>query len=76
MDMNKTSGMAFREAWFAMLNGKKVKLPSWAGYWAFENGTIMMHCKDGSILDIRESQNVGYTMSNIAADDWMIVDAR
>ena len=69
MDMNKTSGMAFREAWFAMLNGKKVKLPSWAEYWAFENGTIMMHCKDGSILDIRESQNVGYTMSTIASDD-------
>lgn len=24
MDMNKTSGMAFREAWFAMLNGKRL----------------------------------------------------
>ena len=40
--MNKYSKgpMPFRYAWFQMLNGKKVKLPSWAGYWAWEDGTI------------------------------------
>lgn len=72
MDLNKKTDMTFREAWFAMLNGKKVKLPSWAGYWAFESNTIMMHCKDGAVIDIRATENVAYTMSNVAANDWML----
>ena len=74
MNLNKKDGMAFREAWFAMLNGEKVKLPSWAGYWAFESGTNMMHCKDGAVIDIRATENVAYTMSNVASNDWMIAN--
>ena len=72
MDLNKTIGMNWREAWFSMLNGKKVKLPTWSGFWAWENQTIMMHCKDGSVIDIRKSENVSYTMTNIASNDWLI----
>ncbi len=34
MNRYKTKDMDFREAWFAMLNGKRVKLSSWGGYWA------------------------------------------
>ena len=74
--MNKYSKgpMPFRYAWFQMLNGKKVKLPSWAGYWAWEDGTIKMHCRDGSVSDIRETDNPVYTFTNIASDDWIVVD--
>jgi hypothetical protein len=57
-----------------MLDGKKIKLPSWSGYWAWENNTIMMHCRDGSVLDIRETDNPAYTFSNVASDDWMVID--
>lgn len=28
----------------------------------------------GDLLDIRETQMVEYTMSNILSDDWMIVE--
>ena len=66
--------MNFREAWFQMLNRKKIKLPSWSGYWAWENGTIMMHCKDGSVIDIRKTDNATYTFSNIASNDWQVVE--
>ena len=66
--------MDFRHAWFQMLNGKKVKLPHWAGYWAWENNTIMMHCRDGKVLDIRETDNPVYTFSNVASGDWMVVE--
>lgn len=40
----------------------------------------MMQCRTkddgekGDLLDIRETQAVEYTMSNILSDDWMIVD--
>ena len=60
--------MDFRHAYFEMLSGRAVRLPDWSGYWAWENGTIMMHSKDSSALDIRHTQNPGYTFTNIASE--------
>lgn len=74
MNSSKKATLPFRYAWFQMLEGKKIKLPSWSGYWAWENNTIMMHCRDGSVLDIRETDNPAYTFSNVASDDWMVID--
>jgi len=31
-----------------------------------------MHCRDGGIVDIRESEDVFYTLNNIASDEWMV----
>lgn len=67
--------MPFRQAWFEMLNGKKIKLPSWGGYWSWENGTIMIHTRDGEILDIRETKNPSYTFDNIASNDWEVMQS-
>lgn len=68
--------MKFTEAFKAMKSGAKVKLPSWGGYWYWddEKQTIMMHCKDGTVLDIRETQVVEYTTMNICSDEWVIAD--
>lgn len=73
--------MKFSEAFQEMKKGNKVKLPSWSGYWAWENETIMMHCRSqdsdegqGSIIDIRETQRPEYTFDNIASEDWIIAD--
>ena len=66
--------MDFRHAFFEMLNGKAVRLPGWSGYWVWENGTIMMHCKDGSIIDIRQATNMSYTFFNIASKDWEVCE--
>lgn len=65
--------MNFRKAWKAMLSGKKVKRPFWDGYWAWEAGTIMIHERDGNVMDIRSTQHVAYTFDNIASKDWVIV---
>lgn len=75
--------MKFEQAFEAMKQGVKVKLPSWSGYWCWdtEKGTIMMHCRprdtdkgQGPVLDIRETQRVDYTLQNILSDEWMIAD--
>ena len=66
--------MKFRKAWKKMLKGKKVRRPFWKGYWAWENGTIMMHLREGGAMDIRDTDHVAYTFDNIAAKDWEIVD--
>lgn len=67
--------MTFKTAFSFMKDeGKKVKLPSWGGYWYWddEKQTIIMHTKDGKELDIRETDNVAYTMSNICELSWEI----
>lgn len=68
--------MKFTEAFKAMKDGKKVKLPSWGGYWYWdeEKQTIMMHTKEGNILDIRDTQRVEYTLENIMSDEWVLAD--
>lgn len=66
--------MDFRHAWFELLNGKKIKLPNWSGFWKWENNTIKMHTHDGKVMDIRDTDNVAYTFSNIADNNWVVVD--
>lgn len=74
--------MRFVEAFEAMKTGKKVKRPTWAGYWMWdsEKETIQMHCRgdepdiEGAVLDIRETKMVEYTLRNILSDDWVIAD--
>ena len=67
--------MIFKTAYNLMKNkGKKIKLPSWGGYWYWDNEkeTIMIHTKDGDELDIRSTENVDYTISNINSTEWII----
>lgn len=68
--------MTFKRAFEAMKYGAKVKLPSWAGYWSWdeEEQTIMMHCKDGKVIDIRNTDRFLYTISNILSDEWQFAD--
>ena len=73
--------MNFVEALNVMKNGAKVKLPSWGGYWYWdpEKETVMIQCRpqdsdQGKLLDIRETQRVEYTLSNVASDEWVIAD--
>lgn len=76
-------GMSFAEAFKRMKAGAKVKLPSWGGYWFWdaEKQSIMMQCRpkdsdkgQGDLLDIRETQRVEYTLSNILSNEWLIAD--
>ena len=68
--------MKFKEAFKAMKEGHKVKLPSWAGYWVYDpdGDRIMMHCKGGDVLEIRETEKLSYTLDNICSDEWIIAD--
>ena len=68
--------MKFEDALKTMKSGEKVKLPSWGGYWYWnpEKEAIIMHTKDGQELDIRETQNVEYTLQNILSDEWTLAD--
>lgn len=66
-------GMNFKEALKEMKRGIPMKLPSWGGYWCWdeENQTIIMYTKDNQRLDIRETQRVEYTLQNVLSDEWI-----
>lgn len=66
--------MNFKEAFATMKNGGKVKLPSWGGYWAWENETIMMHTKDGESINLLDTQRPQYTFENLASDEFVVAD--
>ena len=66
--------MKFIDAIELLKQGKKIKLPSWSGYWVKEDDTVKMYCKDGRVLDIRETEDVFYTLSNIASEDWKLAE--
>lgn len=68
--------MLFKEALEMMKNGANVKLPSWGGYWFWDDdkNTIVMHTKDGKEMDIRETEVVEYTTMSILSDEWIVAD--
>lgn len=67
--------MDFKQALEAMKQGKKVKLPSWGGYWEYDanrNG-IVIHTKEGNVL-YNCTERLLYTAENIISDEWVIAD--
>lgn len=69
----EANNMPFRQAFYEMLNGKRIAHELWkGGYWAWENNTIMIHCYDGKVLDIRETENTAYTFGFIVEDRWYV----
>lgn len=65
--------MKFCEAYEALKQGALIKCPEWAGYWKWENDSIKIHCKDGEIIDIRETIEVDYTIGFLFREDWEFV---
>lgn len=66
--------MNFTQAYAFMKQGKKVKLPSWCGYWELKNDTINMYTKDNRVVNIKDMENVLYTLDNICSDEWEVAD--
>lgn len=68
--------MKFECALKQMKNGEKMKLPSWGGYWYWdeEKQTVIMHTIDGRELDIRKTEVVEYTLLNCTSDEWIVAN--
>ncbi len=65
--------MSFAGAVFALMRGHKVKRRHWTGYWQMEDGELVIHTHDGRTLNIKETTDIIYTLSNCACDDWEII---
>ena len=68
--------MDFTSAFVSMQQGHKVTRTTWKGYWCILNGEIIMVTKDGKAVNLRESPDMIYTISNMLCDDWGVCDDR
>ena len=70
--------MRFAQALDMMKHGIPMKLPSWGGYWCWDEDaeTIIMYTKDNHRMDIRETQRVEYTLLNVLSDEWIPADGK
>ena len=71
--MNQRTYSELASALFALKRGHKIKRHHWTGYWKLENGEVMMHTWDGKCINVRDSEDMLYTMENMACNDWEIV---
>ena len=65
--------MNFTKAFEALKAGYKIKLAHWSGYWKLESGKVIMHCKDGKDIDLQDSEDILYTLSAMASDEWEVL---
>ena len=67
--------MDFKQAYKLMKHGRPVRRQGWRGYWYWDahKKTIIIMCGDGPVMDIRATEDVDFTMSNILSDDWEVV---
>ena len=68
--------MDFTSAFISMQHGHKVTRTTWTGYWCILNGEIVMVTKEGKAINLRESPDMMYTISNMLCDDWGVCDDR
>lgn len=66
--------MNFASAFISLQRGHKIKRHHWTGFWKLEDGMIMMHTYDNKIIRLVDTEDVMYTISNCACDDWEIAD--
>jgi hypothetical protein len=64
----KTTNLNYTQAYGAMENGEKIKLPEWTGYWYMEGNIIKVCTRKGEILE------TPYIADYKTRTDWAICD--
>jgi hypothetical protein len=64
--------MNFKEALKYLRQGLPIKRKYWEGYWIKEEEKVIIHLKEGDNLDLQDTNDIIFTLSNIAEDDWEI----
>lgn len=77
--LKKEGIMKFKKAFKAMKHGQNIKLPSWDGYWCWDEDKeiiIMRHIyeKSKEKIYISETHMAECTITNILSDEWVFAD--
>lgn len=65
--------MNFASALFSLKRGFKIKRHDWIGYWVLEDNKVMIHLKNGHVMNLVDSDDIVFTLENMACDDWEVV---
>lgn len=70
----QTVPMSFQSALNYLHRGHRIKHPEWGGFWWWHKAmdTILMFTRSGRIVNLRESEDLGYTLSFIAQNNWFL----
>ena len=64
--------MNFNKAFEALQAGMPIKREEWQGYWVLEDGKVIIHLKEGTDLNILDTDDVMFTLSHMGEDDWEV----
>ena len=55
--------------------GEAISLPEWGGYWMWDDelDTIVIHLRNGEVMDFRDTPDLTFTLGQLARDDWFVV---
>lgn len=74
--IREVKNVTLKELYADFISGTPVKRKVWKGYWKYHYGKVEMHCKDGKVIDIKDSEDILFTISGILADDWEIATSK
>ena len=64
--------MNFAKALEALQSGMPIKRKEWEGYWVLEGKDVVIHLKEGTDLNLLDTEDVMFTLSHTAKDDWEV----
>lgn len=67
--------MKFQAAYAYLKRGHAITLPEWGGFWAWDEEfeTIVMHLRNGDVMDLLVTSDLDYTLSFMFRDDWEVL---
>ena len=75
--MNETeNGLVgdFSTAFAYLKRGCAIKRSTWLGYWKMDGENILMHCKDGTVVSMKDGCIPMFTLCETLNNDWMVLD--
>ena len=66
--------VTFKEAYEALKGGCAIRRAIWLGYWVADGENVLMHCKDGTVVSMKDGCIPMFTLSNCTESDWIILD--
>jgi hypothetical protein len=64
--------MTFKELFANLVAGTPIKRKVWRGYWVYKYGQLEIHSKDGSVIFLKDTADILFTLAGILQDDWEI----
>lgn len=63
---------SFYDLFVQFVAGTPIKRKDWGGYWKYNEGNIYIFTKTGEVINLRNSEDIIFTLSHLGMHDWEI----